>query len=118
MEAEFEGKEREQRRRVTEFEDTCRGRTADWETECRYKQEELRDERNKLEDTKAELGRREEAVEDLMRRSEKDIADANAVLQGQRAKEAELEKRRAALRAAEDAQEVSSYFIYPYGQLE
>ena len=111
MEAEFEGKEREQRRRVTEFEDTCRGRTADWETECRYKQEELRDERNKLEDTKAELGRREEAVEDLMRRSEKDIADANAVLQGQRAKEAELEKRRAALTAAEDAQEVSSYFI-------
>jgi hypothetical protein len=53
-----------------------------------------------------------------MRRSEKDIADANAVLQGQRAKEAELEKRRAALRAAEDAQEVSSYFLYPYGQLE
>jgi uncharacterized coiled-coil DUF342 family protein len=103
---------------VTEFEDTCRTRTADWETECRYKQEELRDERNKLEDTKAELGRREEAVEDLMRRSEKDIADANAVLQGQRAKEAELEKRRAALRAAEDAQEVSSYFLYPYGQLE
>ena len=42
---------------MTEFEDTCRGRTADWETECRYKQEELRDERNKLEDTKAELGR-------------------------------------------------------------
>ena len=104
-EATLAEKEREQRRKAADFEDACRRRVADFETECGYAREELRDERNKLEDSKAELGRREEAVEDAMRRAEKDIEEARAVLRERRKREAELDRRAAAVKAAEDAQE-------------